>query len=206
MFEFVGGIQIVDRESVLLDDRQGDEDYERFRNRLMNDLRQLRDPDTKELIISDIYRREELYTGPHTADAPDIIFLMGEHFHGERGLLGSSLVTEVSGNIRLWSGTHRREGLVVLNGPPIRRGKLDSAPAIEHLAPTVLYLLEAGIPEDMDGAIIEEAIRPAFLKEHRARYVPSANGEEKEPGAGSIGLSDEETQKIQKHLENLGYL
>src|SRR5581483_1318240 len=51
------------------------EQYERVRDEVISALRDLKAPGGSRPLISEIYRREELYHGPHVSAAPDIVFL-----------------------------------------------------------------------------------------------------------------------------------
>jgi hypothetical protein len=67
------------------------------------------------------------------------------------------------------------------------------------LAPTVLAASGVGIPEDMDGRVIEEL----FETPPTVRHVPAA-----QPRAGDVGdgLSAEEEGDVAARLRALGYL
>jgi predicted AlkP superfamily phosphohydrolase/phosphomutase len=48
------------------------QDYERFREQLIRDLEDLKDPATGERIITEIYKREDVFPGSAMGDAPDL--------------------------------------------------------------------------------------------------------------------------------------
>ena len=50
-------------------------EYEQVREQIMAHLAQLRDPETGELVVERIYKREEIYSGPQLELAPDIVFI-----------------------------------------------------------------------------------------------------------------------------------
>ena len=60
---------------------------------------------------------------------------------------------------------HRLYGLLILAGPPIAAGQLDTVWVLD-ITPTVLRLAGLPVAEDMDGRVVDEAIRPEF----RERY------------------------------------
>ena len=60
---------------------------------------------------------------------------------------------------------HRLYGLLILAGPPIVAGQLDTVSVLD-IAPTVLRLAGLPLAGDMDGRVLEEVIRPEF----RERY------------------------------------
>ncbi|MFC1682615.1 alkaline phosphatase family protein [Candidatus Zixiibacteriota bacterium] len=199
IFEFVGGIEIIHGTDSLMGN------YEDLRDDLIRKLLELRDPETQQLIVLEAFKREQLYQGVRTAEAPDIIFIMAPEYRGEKGLLSKSLVSPKPRNLSLWTGTHRKEGLIILNGPNISPGRMPDAPAIQDLTPTILYLLGIPIPEDMDGQVIHEAIEASYLAQHEIVYGEASSSSEEESGAGAAGYSQEEAAKVRKHLEDLGY-
>jgi len=206
VFEFVGGIEIVRNEHA---DQLGGaqlRDYEDFRTNIIQRLLALRDPHTAESIVLAAYRREELYTGAHTHDAPDIIFVMATDYRGEKGLTSKQLISKRSKNVSLWTGTHRREGVVILSGPNISPGRMTYTPQIQDLAPTILYLMGLAIPEDMDGKVIEEAIEGSYLADHEIKYAEPISYSERDSKAKEMSFSEEEMEKVRKQLESLGYL
>jgi predicted AlkP superfamily phosphohydrolase/phosphomutase len=206
MVDFFGGILI---NSPAVGERRGgnvDGSYETFRNGLIEQLRELTDPQTGRPIVSQVFKREELYRGPQADQAPDIIFVMDTDYCGSRSLLSKSVVSENAPGTSLWTGTHRREGIVIFDGPNISPGKISSRPEIQDLASTILYLLDIAIPADMDGKVIRDALEPSYLNEHEIRHTRQISGGESGDTSRTQELSVEEMEKIQKHLEDLGYL
>ena len=50
-------------------------EYEQVRDDIIARLQELQDPETGELVVETIYRREEIYHGEYLEQAPDIVFL-----------------------------------------------------------------------------------------------------------------------------------
>lgn len=65
---------------------------------------------------------------------------------------------DIEGKPARW---HRRYGVLALAGPPIAPTRLDTTSMLD-ITPTVLRLAGLPVAEDMEGRVIEEAIRPAF--------------------------------------------
>lgn len=79
----------------------------------------------------------------------------------------------VSGHgFNLKEGGHKDcpPGWFLLHGSAIRTKKNIYGVAISDIAPTLLYLLELSIPDDMDGEIINEAFTLSHLEKHRIKY------------------------------------
>lgn len=81
--------------------------------------------------------------------------------------------------------------------------KIEGAKIID-LAPTILYLMGASVPADMDGGVIERAINPTYLQQNPPQYMePPSNGETKTPGKA---YSEEEASRVEERLRSLGYI
>ena len=57
---------------------------------------------------------------------------------------------------RGWTGVHKREGVFLACGPGIKRGVEIQGARIYDLAPTILHVLGAPMPRDMDGSVLRE--------------------------------------------------
>jgi predicted AlkP superfamily phosphohydrolase/phosphomutase len=60
-------------------------------------------------------------------------------------------------------------GIIVLYGPPFRRGTSISGASIYDIAPTVLHVLGMPVPEDMEGEVLLDAFDPAWLEANPVR-------------------------------------
>jgi predicted AlkP superfamily phosphohydrolase/phosphomutase len=75
------------------------------------------------------------------------------------------------------TGEHRRDGVLLLHGPGIRRGPLTVPANLYQVAPTVLYLL--GLPQDgrmlrwapANGGVLEAVVDPTLLASMPIRAV-----------------------------------
>ena len=147
-------------------------------------------------------RRVELYYGEHAEEAPDLVFLTKEMKYTPMGISefsSNSVIEPVFGH----TGNHRMEGLIILWGPPIRRGMEIAGARIIDVAPTILHLLGVPIPDDMDGKSLEEALEPEFLRSRPPKFVSFYQGESAEKG---VDYTEKEEAIIRRHLQDLGYL
>ena len=176
-------------------------DYELLRSAIITALQAWRDPRDSQPVMNRVHRREEVYSGPCVDRAPDIVFELTPgykltHLPGEGDWL-----SDISGEMQ---GFHEREGVLVALGPGIRTGMVPETPAIEDVAPTVLYVLGLPVPEDMDGRVLTELFQPEMLVEHPVqRQTGDTTRLEALPCSP---YSEEEAQKIEHLLRNLGYL
>jgi len=176
--------------------------YEALRSQIMTRLADLRDPETGERVIEEIYRREEIYAGRHLDQAPDILFLPKnlEYFgFGEYEFGSNEVIEKVNRGI---SGTHRMNGIFMLKGQPIRRGVEVKGAAIIDLAPTILYLMGVPVAEDMDGRVIVEALKPEYTDVDSLRQGKTTT----KPVSDLEVLSPEEESQIVERLRGLGYV
>lgn len=178
------------------------QEYELLRDEIIRELRRLRDPQTGEVVISHIHKREDIYTGPYVTGAPDIIFFVQEGAY----LADVQLKTSVFGDADWASGwgTHRMDGIVLGCGPDIKKGERIEGAHIMDIAPTVLRLMEIPVPYDMDGKVLNNIIENEFLTAHREEFADD-KGLVIDSRADSV-LSEDDKEEVANRLKGLGYL
>jgi predicted AlkP superfamily phosphohydrolase/phosphomutase len=182
---------------------QAGEEYEALRTQILEEVRKLQEPGTDEPIVLEAYRREELYHGERLETAPDIIIVTKDCYKGGTGI--DELISEVPLDvISKLSGVHRMDGIILAQGPHIRRNGLIVGAGIIDVAPTVLYALGMSIPLDMDGKTLTGLFEDAYTQQTSASYI----GERKVEDVASdeYGYSEEEEESVRLKLEALGYL
>jgi predicted AlkP superfamily phosphohydrolase/phosphomutase len=181
-------------------------EYKAVRQDVINRLMEMEDPDTGERLVDVVYTREELFHGPCVERMPDIVFVpKGFRYlsFGEYEFASHRLV-DVSYGITGW---HRQEGMVLLHGPPVQKGKRLSEAHIEDVTPTILYLMEQSLPDDMDGHVLTDALDSAWIDQARLKIQPVIAAEKENFMARhqtDFSLTDEET--VRQRLKDLGYL
>jgi len=181
-------------------------EYEELRNFLVTKLRELRDPENDEKIVDEVFKREEIYQGPYTEQAADLIFPMKgmTYYTHERAQFGPNpnKLTEPAFYVNMDSATHRMNGIVVVTGPYIKKDTVIDDAKITDLAPTILHILNVPIPKDMDGRVLKEMFEPGSdPAEREISYVEPSKRKVKRRK-----LSREEEKEIEKRLKALGYL
>jgi len=185
-------------------------DYDRTVERVRRLLYELKDPVDGKPVIERVYRKEEVYSGRETANAPDLIVSWwdGRGFSVKssypKPAKNGAIIEYASNTLKAgaeWSGTHTPRGMVLFHGKDIKKGKKIEGACIVDIAPTVLHLLGSPVPEDMDGKVLLNMIESSNLKKVLYQKVSS---EEETGGENPYSESDEE--KIRKRLEELGYL
>jgi predicted AlkP superfamily phosphohydrolase/phosphomutase len=177
-------------------------------------LLRLTDPETGLPVISHVYRTRDLYQGPYTSRAPELIpswwedgFLLEQSVPGgPKEKVVERSRAPIQGGVE-FSGSHRLDGVFAVAGGPARRGLEFSGARIIDVAPTVLYLMGLPIPGDMDGRPLLEALDPAFVAAHPPQHesnghAPPGPG----PQAAAHTFSAEEEELIARRLQAMGYI
>ncbi len=181
------------------------EEYESVRNAVSQHLANLRDPASGESLLTGVFKREEVYSGPYLEDAPDILFTLARGYQAIETRFDSSqpinpVRPETHGN----RGRHERNGILIAKGESIARGARIEAARIIDLLPTILHLMGLPIPAKVDGRVVEEMLDKSFREAKRVTY--SDYGRLPLPlGEAAEGMADDET-KVRERLEGLGYL
>lgn len=171
-------------------------EYEKVRDALIRDLCELQLPDGTPL-VEQIWKKQEIYSGAHLDDAPDVLFLPKKLETIAFGdfEFGSNKIVEPAYGV---SSSHRMNGVLIAAGPGIAPGATAHQPQLIDLAPTMLHLLDLPVPADMDGRVLAE-----LLEGNRAVvYGGSAELERTRGGA----YSPDEEQEVFERLQDLGYI
>jgi len=167
---------------------------------LRDRLLELRDPQTGAAPISEVYTREQAYTGPYSHLAPDLILepRRDDSNPAHNTAIGFGFATATftdSGDI---TGNHAFEGILLAAGPDIAARRL--APAhIADLAPTILHSLDVA-PPPTDGQVLPLWTHPRPPLPPRQDPPPPAD----DPSETALSADDE--QLISERLRSLGYL
>jgi predicted AlkP superfamily phosphohydrolase/phosphomutase len=182
---------------------QPGEEYEAIRTRILEEMRSLRDPKTGEPIVLEAYRREELYHGERLETAPDLILVTQDQYKGGTSIdeLISAVPLDVISKL---SGVHRMNGIILAQGPHIRRNARIEGAGIIDVAPTVMYALGMPIPTDMDGKPLAGLFEETHMQQSEASYTDERKYED--VASDDYGYSEEEEESVRLKLEALGYL
>jgi len=129
-------------------------DYKAVVDDLVARLRALTDPKTGRAIMSGVYKRDDIYSGPFFDNAPDIQTGMADGYRVSwQTTLGGSPPGEILyPNLRKWSGDHCGFDYKTIPGILISNHPLAEAhPRVIDLAPTVLQYFGVPIPAEVDG-------------------------------------------------------
>jgi predicted AlkP superfamily phosphohydrolase/phosphomutase len=185
-------------------------DYERVCSEIAAELMKVSDPDTGEKLVERVYRKKDLYTGPHVEAAPDLLIGWKDYSYYTAVTPGRETGPCFGGFLKIDSsdfehvGTHRVGGVVVASGPMLarERGTIDAG--LIDLAPTMLYALGHPVPRAMDGRVLVDLFSDEFRKGRDVEYTDTDAGSDYSAGRGAY--SDTEAAKVEKRLKGLGYL
>ena len=171
-------------------------EYEQLRDELIRDLRALKLPDGSPL-VEHLWKKEEIYSGAHLHDAPDILFLPKnlETIAFGDFEFGSNKIIEPSYGV---SSSHRMNGILIAAGPDIQPNAQIGASSLIDLAPTILHAMNLPVPSDMNGRVLNEI----FTNARAVEYGGSAALER----ATGDGYSEQEEDEVIERLKDLGYI
>jgi predicted AlkP superfamily phosphohydrolase/phosphomutase len=178
------------------------EDYDQFRRALADEIRRIRHPQTGEPIVAEVWLREEVFSGPFSANAPDLTLVLAD------GGLISILRSDDPVKQRPWPvGTHRPQGIFVARGPAIPSGARVSELSILDVAPTILYSMGLSVPSDMSGRVPEEIFDPDELRRRPVeRVVSQAPAAPSHAKPSSVVFDADAEATMMKRLRALGYV
>jgi predicted AlkP superfamily phosphohydrolase/phosphomutase len=158
------------------------------------------DPKTGDRSVDQVWFREEVYHGPYTGLAPDLLFVAQNYGCLGRELLGARRALESSMN---WAnGFHRMNGIFMAYGPRVQSGVRAEGATMVDVAPTLLYALGLAVPANMDGRVLTGVLSPGYTDANPVCYEQPMTDSER--GRGSY--STEEQAEVSGRLAALGYI
>jgi len=127
-------------------------DAERVRSAIQKGLAGLTDRETQQVAIRGVSRREEIYSGPYVANAPDLLVNFCRGFRVSwQSAIGGFSASLFQNNMHRWSGDHIVDPESVPGILFTNRALKVAAPRMVDLAPTILAQLGVQSPEVMEG-------------------------------------------------------
>jgi predicted AlkP superfamily phosphohydrolase/phosphomutase len=175
---------------------------------LIENLSQISDPETGQPLITHVYQSEDLYEGPAAKYSPDLILDTYESgcnvlTNFRRGSMAEERQGQYFVHDQKEFGRHSRDGIFVFSGSDFKTGSASGQGHVMDLPATLLHLHGVPIPEDYDGHILTELLKPEFVRQHRVCYQ---SGDTEVSGVSESPYSAEETEELISHLQALGYL
>jgi predicted AlkP superfamily phosphohydrolase/phosphomutase len=191
------------------------DDYKQVCEEIIKNLKALRRPDTGEPIVSEVYRKEDIYSGPYIDFAPDLFIEWNNFSYIQRPSFlnkGNGFTEILRGKELAWaermsrpSGIHRPEGIVLCAGKGINKGKKIKDARLMDLHPTILYSLGISVSAEVEGTVIEDIFEPGFLTKNPIR-VEGTKRVGDDISKGKTAFTDEESDIIKERLSGLGYI
>ena len=119
---------------------------------LIQEMKKIKNIETGQPLITEIYPKKEIFSGPYMEKVPDIVFIADDM----RCRVTSSFKGEVFTKIN-W-GQHSIYGTLILNGKMFSNIKEIKEAGIKDITPTILYSLKIDIPSDIDGKNLRNEI------------------------------------------------
>jgi predicted AlkP superfamily phosphohydrolase/phosphomutase len=171
-------------------------EYEALRDELKREILALKDPATGFPVAQSVHLREEVYRGPFVHEAPDLL-VQEDGRYAYRVDWSEAPFAPASQYGMDKSGSHRKDGILLLHGPSFQKAELHGAD-LQDVTPTLLAALGLPVGDDMDGRALTEAFRdppPAAS----ASYAHLR-------GAGAGALDGCEEAELAEKLKGLGYM
>jgi predicted AlkP superfamily phosphohydrolase/phosphomutase len=155
---------------------------EQLTNELKQKLRELKDPKTGRILFDIIYTKDEVYHGPRTGAAADLVFFDSTMTYRAHRLFEFGSRNMIAPD-PIYSGSHRMDGVLIGAGPQIMNSStLDGAGLID-IPPTILHMMGLPIPSSMDGRVLGSLFvqgsplakeAPTYLKEEAGEGLAEA--------------------------------
>jgi predicted AlkP superfamily phosphohydrolase/phosphomutase len=168
---------------------------------LIDKLAEVRDPATGVQIFEEIYRREELYSGPHLHAAPQLVYQPVPGYMVDDKVSVASTFDDALPSAG--TGQHHPDGFYALFGPEIVSPGQRLDAEIVDIAPTILHLMGQPVPHSMDGEVLAAALEPQFLVAEPVRYTEASHLVDEHH---QEVYSPEDEEVIRQRLQDLGYL
>jgi predicted AlkP superfamily phosphohydrolase/phosphomutase len=182
--------------------------YEGLRDQLISNLCELQDPINGAKIVSNVFKREELYTGELLRKIPDLVFMLSSDYKLSGGTARSDSFVSREATSSAIQGDHLPEGILMISGKGVRNLRSQTDSKIEDVTTTILHLLGIPVPTDMDGRVVLDAFDEDFLRENPIESVNvSSSSEPSEIDATPpLWESDQDQKNVEERLRSLGYL
>ena len=184
--------------------REYDEVCEAIREQFLK----MRDGRSGARAVKEVFRKEEVYHGPHLDKAPDLSVQWMPNLPAQALVLGGTTAADLQDRIRLTpmvagaSGGHSQYGILFAKGPHIRSGLDFGTAEITDVAPTILHLAGMAAPEYMDGRVLTEM----FDEESLSSPLIRTESDRIEASGIQTPYSEEDADTIADRLRGLGYV
>ncbi len=181
---------------------RADKKYQILKEEVIQKISKIRDHETGELIVEQVFDVDKIYRVAKPDISPDIIIQFKPGYisfsdpNGNDG--GNNLILPAMRD----RGTHQVAGMVIFHGETIKTNTLIDNAKIIDLLPTILAVLQIPIPADLDGKILKEIFRTPENLEcvGGIEAIPEKMTNE------NFQYSAQEQEDVANRLKELGYL
>jgi len=180
------------------------EEYNRVLEEITAQLFDLRDMETSEKVVDQVYRGDKVYSGQYASSGPDLTIIMKNMSylaHSRRELAHHEIFATPATDE---SGTHRPNGMFVIKGRKFKNRTSKLQAEIIDVMPTVLFDLGEPVPSYVDGKPIFDSV-----KSDNAKNVGVVDVEISQAMSGKNITdwdSEEEEKEVMDRLRALGYI
>jgi predicted AlkP superfamily phosphohydrolase/phosphomutase len=175
-------------------------DYDRFRAELAHRiLNEIVDPETGEKIVTKITFREDAFAGPKMSLAPDLTLQLRDY-----GFVSVRKYDKVLAKRSQQMGTHHPDGILIANGPGVRKGAAIANTRLIDIAPTALFAMGLPVPTDLQGSVIEAMFTADYLRDNQAGR--SGTTRTMAAAVGAAEPAGEDDDDILNKMRALGYI
>lgn len=114
------------------------EDRKELTKKIKKLLKNLKDPDTNEKIVNNIWLKKEVYSGSSLKQAPDILFSMKDYSYASSMSFAFASNEVFSETLTFKSGEHNPKGMLALFGPEVKNIPERKRLEMVDLFPTIL--------------------------------------------------------------------
>jgi predicted AlkP superfamily phosphohydrolase/phosphomutase len=167
-------------------------EYEAIVSDLIARFRDLRHQTTGEKLLADVLRGSEAYPPADNGIlVPDLVLIPAKTYGFSFSITDAPpMISE--------EGTHRHDGVLLMNGDSVAPAAVDFRPTLIDIAPTILHLLGLPVPTDMDGRVLEEVLGFARPVQYEAANNSLSESQQH--------YSETEEEIVAQRLKGLGYL
>lgn len=171
-------------------------------------LKAARHPQFDTPLFTDVYEVESRYDcDPLDRCWPDVVAIPADGWHTRSKWDSADVVVMPDAEL---TGTHRREGVLMIDAPGVPRGEHLEA-GLWDVAPTILRVLGLDVPPSMTGRPLLHELPPRIRPNATAQQiaVPVTHNHAstgKASGAQPEPLSVEQLAVVEQRLRDLGYM
>ena len=103
-----------------------------------------------------------------------------------------------------FDGQHELEGILIASGPQIKQGKFKDL-SIYDIAPTALYLMQLGVPQELSGSIALDIISEDFKTKYPPITLAKGTSKNTKPKNTQMDETHYEQTELER-LKSLGYV